>query len=136
MKSYLLSFAFLLSGATALANTKVNQPDYAVFCSPQFHFQGQVTNINVARGDVKALKVSFAYGSMAGVSTTAYVVKKTESANLTYEYYRGAGFSMTVNVQTARANVNAKVNGKMVKLQDLLCQFNELTPHPGVTMGN
>ena len=132
MKSNFLSDAFLLSATAALAA----QPDYAVSCSPQFHYQGQATNIKVARGNVAALNVSFAYGSLAGSSINAYVVKKTESADLTYEYYRGTGFSMTVNVQTSRANVNAKVNGKLVKINDLLCQFSEMKPHPGVTIGN
>ncbi|HWU42822.1 MAG TPA: hypothetical protein VN132_05260 [Bdellovibrio sp.] len=129
--------ALSLSSQMVLANIQANIPAYAVKCSPQIPFQGEVATVVIPKGPRDSLNVKFYYGNIMGSVTSSYVAQKSESADYTYEYYQGQGFSLTVNTRTARANLNAVVNGNAVELRDLVCKFNEKTPLiPGVTMGN
>ncbi len=135
-----LAAVLLLVGQTASAamafgnQTPQNTP--AISCGPQIPYQGQKLVVTVDRGDVNALKVVLVTGDLRGVVTVGYLVKKTESQDLKFEYFKSADFSMVVDADTARANLKAKVNGEVKEFNNLKCVFNQFLPHPGVTMGN
>ena len=124
----------LLQIATASAQS-VNADSY-ITCRPKLTFQGDATAIEIKKGSVDALPAQLSQGAYGNVSTTSYVVKKTESDDFTQEFYRGCGISLTVNLEKTSAELTALVAGKIVKLSDLTCTFNENDPRPGVTMGN
>lgn len=132
MKAILVLLTMIGTQAFAL------DANMAVECSPKIKFQGEVASVKIQKGPVASMAAEFTYGSIQGSATYPFTVSKTESTDLKTEIYRdqNLAFDLEIDVEAQTATLKTRVNGHLIRLQNLSCQFNELDRHPGVSMGN
>ncbi len=107
----------------------------AVTCTAKIPFKGEVLNVSVERG-VKNVSAAFELGYLGNIKSQEYTVNKTLSADLRDALYKGKGFTLSVDTAAKTATLKAKLDNKWVHLPNLICEFNEFDPKPGVTISN